>query len=50
MWDMRDWSVVSTYTAMSDDKFTSVDITKDGKKMIATSMGKSIKMWTLINK
>ena len=25
-------------------------ITKDGKKMIATSMGKSIKMWTLINK
>ena len=48
MWDMRDWALVNTYQAMIDDKFTSVDISSDGKKMITTSLGKAIKMWELL--
>ena len=48
MWDMRDWALVNTYQAMIDDKFTSVDISSDGKKMITTSLGKTIKMWELL--
>ena len=45
---MRDWALVNTYQAMIDDKFTSVDISSDGKKMITTSLGKTIKMWELL--
>ena len=46
-WDKRTWSVVKVLTANEGDKFISVDITKDAKRVIASTLNKTVKMWEI---
>ena len=46
-WDKRTWNVVKVLTANEGDKFISVDISKDAKKVIASTLNKTIKMWEI---
>ena len=46
-WDKRTWSVVKVLTGNEGDKFISVDISRDARKVIASTLTKTIKMWEI---
>lgn len=51
MWNIgKNWNLINSFKLNNEEKFTSVDISNEGDKILTTSLGKSIRMWELIKK
>lgn len=50
IWNNRDWSIVKSFSNLSDSKLTSISITSNRRNILTTSVDRTVKKWSFKEK